>query len=160
MPARIRWLRFPEGLRAFRHRNFRLFWAGQLVSLTGTWMQQVAQAWLVLTLTDDPLALGIVAAAQFGPILLLGLFGGIVADMVSKRSALIATQACASVLGFVLWALVAGGAIEVWMVYLLALSLGVVNSIDMPVRQAFVVEMVGRRDIANAVALNSAVFNG
>ncbi|MDQ3407699.1 MAG: MFS transporter [Chloroflexota bacterium] len=149
-----------KGLSAFRHHNFRLFWFGQLVSLIGTWMQQVAQGWLVLELTDDPWALGLVAAAQFLPVIVLGLFAGVLADAVSKRKALIATQAAAMVLALVLAALVHFGRVEVWHVFVLAGLLGVVNAFDMPVRQAFVVEMVGREDIANAVAFNSAVFNG
>lgn len=151
--------RLPEGLSALRHRNFRLFYAGMLVSLIGTWMQQVGQSWLVLQLTNDPLWLGLVAAAQFTPVLFLGLFGGIVADAVSKKKALIVTQVAAGILAFALGLLVVTGLVEVWHVFVLALLLGVVNSFDMPVRQAFVVEMVGRDDIANAVALNSANFN-
>jgi MFS family permease len=152
--------RLPYGLRAFSHRNFRLFWGGQLVSLAGTWMQQVGQAWLVLELTNDPLALGIVAAAQFLPVLVLGLFAGLVADAFAKRTALLWTQLAAAALAVVLGLLVLSQQVQVWQVYLLALGLGVVNAFDMPVRQAFVVELVGRRDVANAVALNSAVFNG
>jgi MFS family permease len=152
--------RLPRGLNAFRHRNFRLFWGGQLVSLTGTWMQQVAQAWLVLELTGDPLALGIVAAAQFTPVLVLGLFAGLVADAVSKRALLVMTQVAAAALALVLGLLVLTGSAEPWHVYLIALVLGVVNAFDMPTRQSFVVEMVGREDVANAIALNAAVFNG
>jgi MFS family permease len=151
--------RLPAGLRAFRHHNFRLFWGGMAVSLTGTWMQSVAQAWLVLQLTNDPLALGLVAAAQFTPMLFLGLFGGLVADAVNKRGALVVTQTAAGLLALVLGLLVVTDAVQVWHVFGLALLLGVVNSFDMPIRQAFVVEMVGRPDVANAVALNSAVFN-
>jgi MFS family permease len=150
----------PRGLSAFGHRNFRLFWFGQLISLAGTWMQSVAQAWLVLQLTSDPLALGIVAAAQFTPVLVLGLFAGVYADAVNKRTALIWTQIGAAVLALVLGLLVFGNVVQVWQVFVLALLLGVVNAFDMPIRQAFVVEMVGRDDVANAVALNSAVFNG
>ncbi len=149
-----------RGLSAFRHHNFRLFWSGQLVSLIGTWMQQVAQGWLVLELTNDPWALGLVAAAQFLPVIVLGLFAGVLADAVSKRRALMATQAASMVLAVVLGTLVHLGQVEVWHVFVLAGLLGVVNAFDMPVRQAFVVEMVGREDIANAVAFNSAVFNG
>lgn len=149
-----------RGLSAFRHHNFRVFWFGQLISLIGTWMQQVAQGWLVLELTNDPVALGLVAAAQFLPVIVLGLFAGVLADAVSKRKALIATQVCAMVLALILAALVYFGRVEVWHVFVLAGLLGVVNAFDMPVRQAFVVEMVGREDIANAVAYNSAVFNG
>jgi MFS family permease len=149
-----------RGLSAFRHHNFRLFWSGQLVSLIGTWMQQVAQGWLVLELTNDPWALGLVAAAQFLPVIVLGLFAGVLADAVSKRRALMATQAASMVLAVVLGTLVHLGQVEVWHVFVLAGLLGIVNAFDMPVRQAFVVEMVGREDIANAVAFNSAVFNG
>jgi MFS family permease len=157
-PPVRRW-QLPRGLRALSHRNFRLFWTGQLVSLAGTWMQQVGQAWLVLELTGDPLALGIVAAAQFAPVLVLGLFAGLAADAVSKRTALVWTQVSAALLAVVLGLLVVSGQVQVWQVYLLALGLGMVNAFDMPIRQSFVVEMVGRPDIANAVALNSAVFN-
>ncbi len=123
-------------------------------------MQQVAQGWLVLELTNDPWALGLVAAAQFLPVIVLGLFAGVLADAVSKRRALMATQAASMVLAVVLGTLVHLGQVEVWHVFVLASLLGVVNAFDMPVRQAFVVEMVGREDIANAVAFNSAVFNG
>jgi MFS family permease len=151
--------RLPKGLSAFRHYNFRLFWSGMLVSLIGTWMQTVGQAWLVLQLTNDPIALGLVAAAQFTPVLIFGLFGGIVADAVNKRKALVVTQISAGLLALILGLLVATGRVEVWQVFLLALGLGFVNAFDMPIRQSFVVEMVGREDVANAVALNSAVFN-
>ena len=149
----------PHGLRAFRHRNFSLFWGGQLISLAGTWMQQVAQGWLVFELTNDPLALGVTAAAQFTPVLVFGLFGGLIADVLPKRQTLIGTQVVAGLLAVVLGLLVASGQVQVWHVFLLAGLLGLVNAVDMPVRQSFVVEMVGRADIANAVALNSAVFN-
>ena len=149
-----------SGLAALRHRNFRLFWSGQLISLIGTWMQTVAQAWLVLVLTNDPFMLGLVAAAQFTPVLVLGLFGGIVADHVPKREALIATQAVALVLAATLAILTALDIVEVWHILVLAVLLGVTSAVDMPTRQAFVIEMVGREDIGNAVALSSASFNG
>ena len=151
--------RLPVGLRAFRHRNFRLFWAGQLISLIGTWMQTVAQSWLVFQLTHDPVALGLLAV-QFAPVLVLGLFGGVVADAFPKRNALVATQAASLVLALVLGLLDLSGSVQVWQVFVLAGLLGIVSAFDMPIRQSFVVEMVGREDIANAVALNSAVFNG
>jgi MFS family permease len=141
------------------HRNFRLFFGGQLVSLVGTWMQTVAQGWLVLTLTDDPVALGIVTACQFLPVLVFGLFGGVIADALPKRPTLIVTQVVALGLALTLGLLTATETVQVWMVYLLALGLGFVNAVEMPVRQSFVVEMVGRSDVANAVALNSATFN-
>ncbi len=148
------------GLRAFRHRNYRLFYAGQAISLVGTWMQSVTQAWLVLTLTNDPFWLGVVGAAQFTPVVLFGLVGGLVADALPKRRALVVVQAAMMILALLLWLLTATGAVTVALVLVLALGLGVANAVDMPVRQSFVVEMVGRDDVANAVALNSAMFNG
>jgi len=148
-----------HGVRAFRHRNYRLFFGGQLISLVGTWMQQVAQAWLVLQLTHDPLWLGLVSVAQFGPVIVLGLFGGVVADHLPKRKTLLFTQTVAMVLAFVLFGLTATGVIEVWHVMVLAALLGATNAVDMPTRQAFAVEMVGRDDVTNAVGLNAAVFN-
>ncbi len=148
-----------NGSRAFRHRNYRLFFTGQLVSLVGTWMQTVAQAWLVLQLTGDPLLLGVVAAMQFLPVMVLGLFGGLIADALPKRPTLIVTQVVQMVLAFALFGLTVTGAVEVWQIMVLALLLGITNAVDMPTRQSFVVEMVGRSDVANAVALNSAVFN-
>jgi MFS family permease len=148
------------GLRAFRHRNYRLFFAGQAVSLIGTWMQQVAQAWLVLELTRDPLWLGVTAAAQFLPVMALGLFAGVAADALPKRQTLLAIQVVMMVLAVALAAVVVTGVVELWMILLLAAALGCTNAIDMPVRQAFAVELVGHRDVAPAVALNSAMFNG
>jgi MFS family permease len=148
------------GLRAFRHRNYRLFFAGQAVSLIGTWMQQVAQAWLVLELTRDPLWLGVTAAAQFLPVMALGLFAGVAADALPKRQTLLAIQVVMMVLAVALAAVVVTGVVELWMILLLAAALGCTNAIDMPVRQAFAVELVGHRDVVPAVALNSAMFNG
>ncbi len=152
--------RLAAGGRAFRHRNYRLFFGGQLVSLIGTWMQQVAQAWLVLQLTHDPLVLGMVTALAFLPVLVLGLFGGLIADSLPKRRTLIATQAVQMTLAFILFGLVVTDTVQVWMIMVLALCLGVTNAVDMPTRQAFTVEMVGREDVPNAIALNSAIFNG
>lgn len=149
-----------HGWRALRHRNYRLFYGGQLVSLVGTWMMTVAQSWLVLQLTHDPFVLGVVAAAQFLPVLVLGLFGGVIADSLPKRRTLVTTQGFAMILGFVMSALVLTHTVQVWHVLVVAFLLGCRNAVDMPTRQAFVVEMVGREDISNAVALNSAMFNG
>ncbi|HSK53484.1 MAG TPA: MFS transporter [Clostridia bacterium] len=153
-------IRSRKAVRAFRHRNYRLFFGGQLISLIGTWMQQVAQAWLVLVLTGDPFWLGVVTAAQFVPVLFFGLFAGIVADALPKRQTLIVVQAAMMALAALLAVLTATGVVEVWMIVLLALGLGTLNAIDMPVRQAFVVEIVGREDVGNAIVLNSAMFNG
>lgn len=149
-----------QGWRALRHRNYRLFFAGQLTSLIGTWMMTVAQSWLVLQLTGDPFDLGVVAAVQFLPVLVFGLFGGVIADSLPKRRTLVATQGFASVLSFVMFLLVFTHTVQVWHVLVIAFLLGCRNAIDMPTRQAFAVEMVGREDIGNAVALNSAMFNG
>lgn len=149
-----------NGGRALGHRNYRIFFAGQGVSLVGTWMQEVAQAWLVLKITGDPFMLGLLSAVQFLPVLILGLFGGIVADSLPKRRTLMVTQSLAMTLAFCLFALTETGVIEVWHILLIGAVLGVANSVDMPTRQAFAVEMVGREDIQNAVALNSALFNG
>src|SRR3989440_3565788 len=149
-------------LRAFlalRHRNFRLFWTGQLISLIGTWMQTTGQAWLVLELTHSALLLGLVGALQFLPVLILSLFGGVLADRVPKRKVLLFTQSFAMLQAAVLWTLVATGEVRLWHVLVLAALLGLTNSIDMPTRQAFVVEMVGREDLPNAIALNSSLFN-
>ncbi len=149
-----------RGVTAFRHRNYRLFFTGQLISLVGTWMQQVAQAWLVLQLTGDPVWLGIVAAAQFIPVMVLGLFAGVAADALPKRRVLLGAQTAMMILAFVLAALVISGTVQVWMIVLLAFLLGIANAVDMPVRQSFAVELVGREHVGNAVALNSAMFNG
>ena len=146
---------------AFRHRNYRLFFVGQAISLVGTWMQQVAQAWLVLEISDgDPLWLGVVAAAQFVPVIILGLFAGVLADALPKRQTLMAAQAAMMVLAVILTFLTFSGLVEIWMVVALALALGCVNAVDMPVRQSFAIELVGPRDVGNAVSLNSAMFNG
>jgi MFS family permease len=154
-------LRFAlSGAPAFRHRNYRLFFGGQAISLVGTWMQQVAQAWLVLQLTRDPIWLGLVAAAQFAPVIVFGLFGGVLADQLPKRQTLIATQTVSMILAFILFGLTATGVVHVWHVMILAALLGLTNAIDMPTRQAFAVEMVGRDSVTNAVGLNAALFNG
>jgi MFS family permease len=154
------WLRSVGGLAAFRHRNYRLFFAGQGISLIGTWMTAVAQSWLVLQLTGNPFDLGVVAAFQFLPVLVLGLFGGLIADALPKRPTMYATQVVAMVVSFTLFALAVTNTVELWQVFVLAAVMGVRNAIDMPTRQAFAVEMVGREDVGNAVALNSAMFNG
>lgn len=150
----------PRGLSALRHRNFRLFWSGQLVSLIGTWMQSIAQGWLVLQLThSNAFALGVVSAFQFLPVLVFGLFGGLIADALPKRPTLYATQGTMMVLAFILAALTYTNVVHVWHVVALATLLGFANAVDMPTRQAFVMDMVGREDVGNAIALNSAAFN-
>jgi MFS family permease len=149
----------PRGLQAFRHRDYRIFWFAQLASLTGTWMQSLAQSWLVLSITNSPFQLGLVGVCQFGPTLLLGLPGGVLADRIAKRRLLMVTQLIAGLLTGLLALLVITARVELWHIYATALGLGVVNAIDMPTRQAFVAEIVGGDDLMNAVALNSALFN-
>jgi MFS family permease len=148
-----------RAFKALRHRNYRLFWFGQLISLIGTWMQTTGQAWLVLELTHSAWLLGVVGALQFLPVLLFSLFGGVFADRWPKRTVLLATQTSAMLEALVLWILVATGNVQIWQILLMAVLLGITNSLDMPTRQAFVVEMVGREDLPNAVALNSSIFN-
>jgi MFS family permease len=145
--------------RSLRVRNYRLYASGQLVSLTGTWMQRVAQDWLVLSLTNSGTALGIVTALQFGPSLLLGPLGGVLADRGDKRRILLGTQSALALAALVLGVLDVAGVVQYWHVLVLATALGVISAIDMPVRQSFVIEMVGRDDLTNAVALNSTIFN-
>jgi len=144
---------------ALRHRNFRLFWVAQLVSLTGTWMHAIAQGWLVLQLTDSPFWLGAVGAAGTLPVLLFSLLGGVAADRLPKRDLLVATQGTATLLALALGTLAVLDLVSVWHVMAIAFLLGTVNALDMPSRQAFVVEMVGRDDLLNAIALNSFTFN-
>jgi MFS family permease len=145
--------------RSLRVRNYRLYAAGQLVSLTGTWMQRVAQDWLVLELTNSGTALGIVTALQFLPSLLFGLWGGLLADRYDKRKLLLATQTGLALVALILGVLDVTGIVQYWQVLVLALALGLVSAIDSPVRQSFVVEMVGPDDLTNAVGLNSTIFN-
>ncbi len=145
---------------AFSFRDFRLFWFGQIISLSGSWMQTVAQGWLVYSLTKSPLHLGMVAAANALPILLFSLFGGLIADRYPKRSLLLLTQALSIIPAVLLGYLASRGMVTVWHVAALAAFLGTINALDIPVRQSFLAEMVGKAHIANAIALNSAAFNG
>jgi MFS family permease len=152
--------RWSETFRAFRHRNYRLFYTGQAISLSGSWMQTVAQSWLVLELTDSKLALGLVTMLQFLPITLFVLIAGVIADRVSKRNLILATRILAMAQSALLAILVATDQVELWHVYVLALVLGFSTAFEQPARQAFAVEMVGKDDLLNAVALNTGLFNG
>ena len=146
--------------RSLRTRNYRLFASGQVVSNTGTWAQRVAQDWLVLELSGSSgVALGITTGLQFLPVLVFGLYGGVLADRYDKRRLLIAAQAAMGLLALVLALLDLSGAVQLWHVYALAFGLGLASAVDTPVRQAFVSEMVGPDDLPNAVSLNSATFN-
>jgi MFS family permease len=160
-------LRIPRALnpvntptfRSLSTRNYRLYASGQLVSNTGTWMQRIAQDWLVLALTHSGTALGVVSALQFLPILLLSVWGGSLADRFPKRTMLMITQTVMGVLALTLGLLTVGGMVATWQIYLFALALGTVAAVDTPARQSFVVEMVGPDQLQNAVSLNSANFN-
>ena len=149
----------PATLRALRYRNFQLFFGGQLISLIGTWMQNVAQAWLVYRLTGSSVLLGLVAFSSQIPVFLMSPLGGIVADRFPRRRVVLATQTAAMLLAFALSAVTLGGVVRVWHLFVLSALLGVVNAFDIPARQSFFVEMVGREDLINAIALNSSMFN-
>ncbi|MEU2051815.1 MFS transporter [Streptomyces bungoensis] len=143
---------------SLRIRNYRLFFIGQVVSNTGTWMQRIAQDWLVLSLTGSSAAVGITTALQFLPMLLFGLYGGVLVDRLPKRPALLCTQSAMAVTGLVLAALTLSGHVQVWHVYLAAFAVGLATVVDNPARQSFVSEMVGPGQLQNAVSLNSANF--
>jgi len=147
-------------LRALRHRNFQLFFSGQLISLVGTWMQNVAQAWLVYRLTGSSLLLGAAGFASQFPVFLTAPIGGIVADRLNRQRIVIATQVASMILAFVLALLTLSHMVKVWHIFVLAALLGVVNAFDIPGRQSFLVDMVGKEDLMNAIALNSSMFNG
>ena len=151
--------RLTAAVRAFRHRNYRLFFGGQLISVCGTWMQSVAQSWLVYRLTGSAMLLGLVGFASQIPVFLLSPLGGAVADRYDRRRVLVFTQSASMLLAFALAALTLSGCVRVWHLPLLASLLGIVNAIDVPTRQSFVVDMVGKEDIGNAIALNSSMFN-
>ena len=159
MPS-LRWgdvidRRFP----ALRHRNFRLYWTCQLTSLVGTWMQSVAQSWLLHRLDPAPLALGLLSFLQFLPVLLFSLGAGVIADRADKRRLLRVTQSVALIQAVIMAVLVTTGVIRPWMVYVLAVVYGLFNAFDLPLRQSLLVELVGKEDLSNAIALNSAAFN-
>jgi MFS family permease len=150
----------PVALRALRSRNYRLFVGGQLVSLIGTWMQSVAQSWLVYRLTGSAALLGLIGFAGQIPIFVLAPFGGVIADRVNRHRVLVATQTAMMLLAFILAALTLEGVVRVWHILVLASFLGIANAFDIPARQAFLVEMVGKDDIVNAIALSSSMMNG
>jgi len=159
VPLRARQFRIPKTLNALRHRNFRLYVVGQLLSTMGTWMQIIAQGWLVYQLSQSELMLGVVGFASAIPALLITPWGGVIVDSVSKRKLMVITQSCSMVLALILAALTFTGIVEVWHVLVLAACAGIVNSFDGPARQAFVVDMVGKEDMSNAIAINSMTFN-
>jgi MFS family permease len=153
-------MRFPASLRALNHRDYRLFFSGQLISLVGTWMQRVAQSWLVLELTNSPFKLGLISALQSAPMLCLAFVAGAIADRLPKRRVLIGTQTALMLQAFVLAVLVWSGFARYWHVAVLATCYGLAFTLDMPTRQSFVVEMASKEDLPNAIALNSAMVSG
>ena len=146
-----------RSIRQFR--NYRLWFIGQVISVSGTWVQNVAQAWFIVSLTHSAFALGLLAVAQFGPYFILGLFGGAVSDRLNKRHILIFTQSALAVSAGVLAVLALTGVATPLDVYLLATFNGIIQVLDTPARQAFTIDMVGRKQLSNAVALNSSIFN-
>ncbi|HEY4388960.1 MAG TPA: MFS transporter, partial [Ktedonobacteraceae bacterium] len=150
---------FLRAITSLKHRNFRLFWTGQNISLIGTWTQSTGEAWLVLQLTHNAFMLGLEGALQFLPVMFFTLFGGVIADRIPKRRVLLFTQSFALLQAAILFFLVSTGRIQMWHMFILATLLGINNALDMPTRQAFVSEMVGREDLPNAIALNSSMFN-
>jgi MFS family permease len=150
----------PSALRALHSRNYRLFVVGQLISLVGTWMQSVAQSWLIYRMTGSAALLGLIGFAGQIPIFVLAPLGGLLADRLNRHRVLVATQTIMMVLAFALAALTLGGIVREWQIFVLASLLGVVNAFDIPTRQAFLAETVSRDDIVNAIALNSSMLNG
>lgn len=148
-----------RNFKSLRHYNYRVYWISQLISVTGTWMQNVALAWLVVTMTGSAVALGTTTALQFLPILLLSLFAGVFIDRWPKLNIILTTQSIAAAQALLLYVLVATKSITLWEIYALSFLLGMVNAFDQPGRQAFVAEMVPDEDVGNAVALNSLLFN-
>ena len=144
---------------SLRQRNFRLFWFGQMISLIGSGMQSIGQAWLVLELTHSAWQLGLVGALQSVPVLLFSILGGVFADRWPKRRVLLLTQSVSMMQALLLWLLIVSSTVQLWHIYVLAMLLGLTNSLDKPTRSAFLIEMVGREDLPNAVALNSSLFS-
>lgn len=152
--------RISTTFRALRHRNFRMFFTGQFVSLTGTWMQSVAQSWLIYRLTGSVVLLGAIGFASQIPVFLLAPIGGVLADRYDRRRILVATQTGAMLLAFILAWLTLTDRIQIWHLFVISVGLGVANAFDIPTRQAFAVDLVGKEDLINAIALNSSMFNG
>jgi len=144
---------------ALKHKSFRYYWIGMCVSLIGTWMQNIAQPWLAYTLTNSPFLLSLIGIVQFTPMLIFSLFAGVIIDKFSKKKILIFTQSASLMVTLILAILVWSGKIQYWHILVMSIILGIVNTIDMPSRQSIIIELVGREDLMNAIALNSMVFN-
>ncbi len=152
--------KLPKAFTALQHRNYRLFFSGQLISVAGTWMQSIAQGWLVYQISQSEFMLGLVGFASAIPVLVVSPFGGVLADALPRRKLLVITQTAAMLMAFVLAGLTFTGLVEVWHIIVLAAISGLINAFDAPARQSFVVDLVGRGDLTNAIAMNSMMFNG
>ena len=152
-------VRMKNPFAALKHKNFRYYWFGMCISTTGTWMQNIAQPWLAYRLTDSPFLLSLIGALQYTPVLLLSLFAGVIIDRIRKKNLLIITQSASMVITLVLALLTWTGRVQYWHILLTATALGFVNTLDMPTRQTFLIELTGKEDLMDAIALNSAVFN-
>jgi MFS family permease len=151
--------RFNNPFTALRHKNFRYYWGGMCISLIGTWMQNIAQPWLAYSLTNSPFLLSLVGALQFTPMLFFSLFAGVFVDRFPKKTILLFTQSSSLLITLALAILVWSGHVQYWHILVSSAILGLVNTLDMPARQSFVIELVGKEDLMNAIALNSSVFN-
>ena len=151
--------KFNNPFAALKHKNFRYYWIGMCVSLVGTWMQNIAQPWLAYTLTKSPFLLSLIGTLQFTPMLLFSLFAGVIIDKFPKKHILIFTQSASLVITLMLALLVWTDKIQYWHILIMATLLGIINTLDMPARHSFVIELVGKEDLMNAIALNSSVFN-
>lgn len=152
-------MRIGTTFESLRYRNFRLFWSGQLISLIGSWMQNVAQGWLVLELTNSSFLLGLVNSIGSLPVLFFSMIAGVIADRVRKRNLIIITQTALTILALALAILTSTGIVNIWHIITIVFLVGVANAFDMPARQSFVIELVGRESLMNAIALNSTIFN-
>ncbi len=144
---------------SLKHKNFRYYWFSMCISLIGTWMQNIAQPWLAYTLTNSPILLSLIGALQFTPTLLFSLFAGVIVERISRKKIILFTQSASLLITFVLAILVLEGNVKYWHILITATALGIVNTLDLPARQSFIVELVGKEDLMNAIALNSSVFN-
>jgi len=151
--------KFNNPFTSMKHKSFRYYWIGMCVSLIGTWMQNIAQPWLAYSLTKSPLLLSLIGALQFTPVLLFSLFAGVIIDKFSKKKVILITQSASLIITLILAMLVYTGRIQYWHIVVMSILIGIVNTFDMPTRQSFVIELVGKEDLMNGIALNSMAFN-
>lgn len=157
--SRVAKIRFNNPFISLKYKNFRYYWIGMCVSLIGTWMQNIAQPWLAYNLTKSPFLLSLIGTLQFTPVLIFSLFAGTLIDKFAKKRILLFTQSASLIITFILAILVWSEKIQYWHILVMSTALGIVNTFDMPARQTFIIELVGKEDLMNAIALNSMVFN-